>query len=484
MADKTDKLFEVQLTIAMNRSFYSFAVFISALYAGVSAIQGIMYFLLGQQTIQLESFASWYLFTHLVYLLGSIVFLKYFNFRKYHFAFAATALAALAGFMQFVIVYSAFWGIRMLMPFYMVATTLLIGSGILIGLSLIFSEARRRYWLRLLGFFQLTVSIMMAVGVIWYSVSTSGDKALMIEEFHKWLAIFICIGPLLMMMNLLREQGELKPGDPEATSSRSLESTMIAIRFIATIAAVFFALKLTSQTASKISWERQMKSKEKEWEKVWGAETFAWRAGDTLKYQLIKPLDFDSTKKYPMVVCLPYGGGIEGSPPAQFLLTQSNRTKYPAFLFVPFCPNGSGWGGIPNYPTMDTLVFASIEALEKKYDAIDAHRIYVTGVSRGGYGSWHFISLRPDMFAAAMPVCGGGDPDRASNMVNVAVWAFHGEDDINVPVSGSRDMIAAIKRSGGNPKYTEFEGEGHNIWHFVTQTPGVMDWMFEQKRSD
>lgn len=81
-----------------------------------------------------------------------------------------------------------------------------------------------------------------------------------------------------------------------------------------------------------------------------------------------------------------------------------------------------------------------------------------------------------------MPVCGGGDPSQAANMVDVAVWAFHGEDDRNVPVSGSRDMISAIKKSGGNPQYTEFAGSGHDIWYYVTITPGVFEWLFEQRK--
>ncbi len=161
-----------------------------------------------------------------------------------------------------------------------------------------------------------------------------------------------------------------------------------------------------------------------------------------------------------MVVCLPYGGGIEGSPAAKLLLIETNRKKYPCVSFCSLLSERVGWGGIPNYPTMDTLVFESIEALESEFKEIDVNRIYVTGVSRGGYGSWHFISLRPDLFAAAMPVCGGGDPNLTPNIIDVDVWAFHGENDIGVPVSGSRDMIAAIKKSGGNPKYTEFEGAG------------------------
>jgi predicted peptidase len=282
-------------------------------------------------------------------------------------------------------------------------------------------------------------------------------------------------------MNFLSEQKELRPED-NSVPSQTMEGLMAATRVIVLLATLFSGLKLTTETLAKLSGERNLERKEKEWETVWGARTFADSDGDTLKYQLIKPLDFDPNQKYPMVVCLPYGGGIEGSPPAKLLLTETNRKKYPSFLFVPFCPKGSGWGGIPNYPTMDTLVFESIEALEKELKEIDVNRIYVTGVSRGGYGSWHFISLRPDMFAAAMPVCGGGDPNLAPNIVEVDVWAFHGEDDPNVPVSGSRDMIASIKKSGGNPKYTEFEGAGHDIWDYVTKTPGVLDWLFEQKR--
>ncbi|MBA4055232.1 MAG: peptidase, partial [Marivirga sp.] len=109
-------------------------------------------------------------------------------------------------------------------------------------------------------------------------------------------------------------------------------------------------------------------------------------------------------------------------------------------------------------------------------------RRYVTGISRGGYGSWHFICTRPDMFAAAIPVCGGGDPSRASNIVDVSVWAFHGAKDKNVPVDGSRHMIEAIKKAGGSPQYTEYENEAHNIWHRVSETPGLWDWLFEQQR--
>jgi predicted peptidase len=126
------------------------------------------------------------------------------------------------------------------------------------------------------------------------------------------------------------------------------------------------------------------------------------------------------------------------------------------------------------------LVYEAIESL--KDPGIDEKRRYVTGISRGGYGSWNFICKRPEMFAAAVPVCGGGDPQFASRIVDVAVWAFHGEKDRNVLVSGSRNIIEAMKKVGGDPKYTEFSGEGHNIWYQVSMTPALWDWMFAQRR--
>jgi predicted peptidase len=373
-------------------------------------------------------------------------------------------------------------GTRAFISFYMSALIMVLGANIIFGLALIFSDAGKRYGLKLTGIYSSLAGMVLLATAVWYINSTEDQKLLTLEQVYKWTSLAGWIGPFLLMINFLSEQKQQRLNDQDSVPSQQMEGLMTFIRAIAMVAMLFFALKLTGETVSRISWERNAERKEKEWEKVWAARTFVGSDGDTLKYQLIEPTDFDPTKKYPMVVCLPYGGGVEGSPPAKLLLTETNRKKYPSFLFVPFCQKGSGWGGIPNYPTKDTLVFESIEALESEYKEIDVDRIYVTGVSRGGYGSWHFISLRPDMFAAAIPVCGGGDPNLAANIVDVDIWAFHGEDDINVPVSGSRDMIEAIKKSGGNPKYTEFEGSGHDIWGYVTKTPGVLEWLFEQKR--
>jgi predicted peptidase len=245
---------------------------------------------------------------------------------------------------------------------------------------------------------------------------------------------------------------------------------------------MFFAgEKLLGEVNSSLSWQ--------ETNKIFGqdvlarhyeARAFVKSEGDTLRYQFMKPLDYDPQQKYPLVLCLHHGGthGTDnfsqlGADPAPFLA--SNRDKYPAFYLMPQCPKGFGWQFI------DGPIYEIIKELEREFQ-IDEKRRYVMGISGGGYGSWYFITAKPEMFAAAIPICGGGDPGLAAKIAKVPVWAFHGEDDNLVPVRFSREMIDAIKKSGGNPKYTEYPDAGHNIWNQVVATPGLMDWLFEQKR--
>ena len=222
---------------------------------------------------------------------------------------------------------------------------------------------------------------------------------------------------------------------------------------------------------------------------------------DTLHYRLLKPLDYDPNKQYPLVVCLSGGAGrgrdnskqIAGSKAAQVLSILENRKKYPAFIFAPQCPPGADWGrslgksererliarGRYKQPNVEALVFEVIAALEEEFN-IDTTRRYITGQSMGGYGTWHYILSRPQIFAAAIPICGGANPDLAKNVADVPLWVFHGDKDKTVPVDFSRNMVAAIKKAGGNPKYTEFPGVGHNSWHPAFDTPELLDWLFAQ----
>jgi predicted peptidase len=102
----------------------------------------------------------------------------------------------------------------------------------------------------------------------------------------------------------------------------------------------------------------------------------------------------------------------------------------------------------------------------------------------GGYGTWDLLARHPKMFAAAVPVCGGGDESMAAVMKDVPIWCFHGGADPTVPTQRSRNMIKAIKEAGGNPKYTEYPGVGHNSWDKAYSEPELPGWLFAQVKKD
>ncbi|OEJ99408.1 hypothetical protein A8C32_05910 [Flavivirga aquatica] len=227
--------------------------------------------------------------------------------------------------------------------------------------------------------------------------------------------------------------------------------------------------------------------------KLFEARVYVNAQNDTLNYRLLKPLNYDPKKTYPLVVCLSGTGGrgtdnikqISSCWPSQILTKSKNRKDYPCFVFVPQCPLNSSWGVSSSHrlntlTDIEFLVFDAIKSIEKEF-FIDPTRRYVTGQSMGGFGTWHYIQQYPKMFAAAIPICGGGNPKLAHKIVDVPVWAFHGEIDTAVSVNFSRDMIASIKRAGGAPLYTELKNVAHICWPLAYDTPNLLDWLFAQK---
>ena len=122
-----------------------------------------------------------------------------------------------------------------------------------------------------------------------------------------------------------------------------------------------------------------------------------------------------------------------------------------------------------------------LAALEKEF-SIDARRLYVTGLSMGGYGTWDAIQRYPDRFAAAVPICGGGDSLRVKEIARLPIWAFHGADDGVVKPQRSRDMIAALQQAGGTPRYTEYPKTGHDAWSETYSNPKLYEWLLQQRR--
>ena len=126
------------------------------------------------------------------------------------------------------------------------------------------------------------------------------------------------------------------------------------------------------------------------------------------------------------------------------------------------------------------MTLALIDSLGKEV-SIDQQRVYVTGLSMGGFGVWDAIQRRPKLFAAAVPICSGGDTALAPSIKHLPIWAFHGDSDTTVKPQRLRDIIAALKAAGGQPRYTEYPNTGHNSWTATYANREVYAWLFAQK---
>lgn len=211
------------------------------------------------------------------------------------------------------------------------------------------------------------------------------------------------------------------------------------------------------------------------------AQTFQGKK--ELPYLLYSPANIKAGTKVPLVVFL-HGIGARGDDNQKQLaytkfLNHINKSgffkNHPCYILAPQCPDKSYW----SRSTMETL----LALIDKEVDAkqVDTNRIYMTGLSMGGFGTWEALKQRPAMFAAALPICGGGKPEAAKTFANVPIWVFHGDKDETVKPEKSREMVAALKKAGGQPKFTELKGVGHGSWSAAYTSPEVWQWMFQQK---
>jgi predicted peptidase len=227
------------------------------------------------------------------------------------------------------------------------------------------------------------------------------------------------------------------------------------------------------------------------------ARTYKDAQGRSLPYRLLTPEKLDPQKSYPLVVFL-HGAGERGDDNqaqlvhgvAEFVKPE-NRQKYPCFLIAPQCPSGKKWAEVdwgadshqmakePSEPGRLTLEL--IAAVRKEFP-IDAKRIYITGLSMGGYGTWDLIARHPELFAAAVPICGGGDEAQSAKIAKIPVWVFHGAKDRAVKVERSRNMVNALKKAGGHPRYTEYPDVGHDSWVPAYRDAEMFAWLFAQKK--
>jgi len=214
-------------------------------------------------------------------------------------------------------------------------------------------------------------------------------------------------------------------------------------------------------------------------------------AGRTLPYRLLLPKNYEPARSYPVILYLHGGAGrgtdnlkpLEWGP--MLFLEPGVRDKHDFFLVVPQCPRGSGWiSGMKKWEDNDPMPLALelVRQVLPKEFRLDPKRRYLTGVSMGGVAVWSTMIQKPGFFAAAVPVCSGGD----SGMVTAAaakypIWVFHSDDDPLMPVQSVRELVKEWSKQGGIAKYTEYTGLQHSSWKKAYVDATMFDWLFAQK---
>ena len=198
-----------------------------------------------------------------------------------------------------------------------------------------------------------------------------------------------------------------------------------------------------------------------------------------LSYLLYLPKDYDQQESWPLLLFL-HGSGERGDdlelvkkhgPPK--LIAEGK--EFPFIVVSPQCPKERRWEPIE--------LVALLDDLSNKY-SVDSNRIYVTGLSMGGFGTWQLAAYAPNQLAAIAPICGGGEKFWAKQFAHLPVWAFHGAKDTGVPLERSQTMIDELKKRGGNPKLTIYPDAGHDSWTETYSNSKLYEWLLMQKRKN
>jgi len=221
--------------------------------------------------------------------------------------------------------------------------------------------------------------------------------------------------------------------------------------------------------------------------------------GVLYRYQVYVPAEWNKSTAWPVILFLHGAGerGDDGLAQTQVGIggaIRFHRERIPAVVVMPQCRKDKLW----TQPEMEEMALAALEAAIKQFRG-DRTRLYLTGLSMGGYGAFGLAARNSGKFAALAPICGGvrfprrpnmpalqepaGDPyaGMARNIGKTPIWIFHGGADPTVPVTESQKMVEALKAAGSDPKYTEYPGVGHNSWDKAYGEPEFWKWLFEKR---
>jgi predicted peptidase len=201
--------------------------------------------------------------------------------------------------------------------------------------------------------------------------------------------------------------------------------------------------------------------------------------GTAVKYEVSLPAGYDGSKAAPTILFLHGSGeqGDDGHKQATVGLgpaVKANPAGWAPYLVIyPQKPRGRG-----GWMEHEKLILDIVEKTKKEYK-VDEKRLYLTGLSMGGYATWALACKYPTMFAAAAPICGGGNPAEAAKIKDLPIWNFHGDKDTAVPIAKSNEMIEAVKAAGGTPQYTVYPGVGHNSWDKAYREEKLWEWFLK-----
>ena len=228
------------------------------------------------------------------------------------------------------------------------------------------------------------------------------------------------------------------------------------------------------------------------------------KGSDTLLYRIMMPKDFDESKQYPLLLFL-HGAGERGNDNEKQLVHGSrlfadplNRGAFPAIVIFPQCPKEEYWSNASvnrstkpitlDYPlnkpptqALNMVLNLMDDYLKKPF--VNNKKVYVGGLSMGGMGTYEILYRRPNMFAAAFAICGGGNPETVKSYANnTELWVFHGAKDDVVNPQLSVAMVNAYLEAGGKPNFTLYADDNHNSWDSAFAEPTFLTWLFSKSK--
>jgi predicted peptidase len=227
---------------------------------------------------------------------------------------------------------------------------------------------------------------------------------------------------------------------------------------------------------------------------VFRKNTYKDKQGNKMPYRLFVPPNYDPAQKYPLIFWL-HGANGRGSDNLKQIsggnelgthvwITPANQAQLPAFVLAPQCPEDHFWSE-PEMNEISPQLHMALDilgAVQKDF-SIDPDRIYLAGQSMGGLGVWALLQAQPDRWAAALVLCAFDNFTNLKGIARVPLWVFQGDADMTVPVDLVRQMVKDLKKSGAQPRYSEYHNVGHEVWLKAFAEPDLIPWFAAQKRA-